>query len=319
MNPILSIIIPCFNSSEFIRTTLDSLLMQDISDCEIIAINDGSTDNTLEILSEYKNKGVRVLTHSNQVVSYSRNRGIEEAKGEYVYFIDSDDCLTSGSIEFFKKCISEYPEMDMQMFGYKKEKNGNLIREYSYSKYNSTIFSGIDGIRLYCEKELCFHICSMIIKRKLLISDNLKFPNGIKIGEDNLFYLNALRYSEKAMYHSRICFIYQLRDDGAMKGYKSYSLDQDKSYRLIKEFLLNLLNDNPILRPSIHYFIKFWYLTNLFYYLKSDVRENAINQTFIEDKVYFKHYDTREPNRYRRIMNVFKFFPLKAIFKICKH
>ena len=98
MNLLISIIIPCYNSERFIAPTVEMLIRQNISDCELILVNDGSKDNTLSILQQYEatNENIRVIDQPNQGVSVARNNGMLAARGKYIYFLDSDDMLTEG-------------------------------------------------------------------------------------------------------------------------------------------------------------------------------------------------------------------------------
>lgn len=97
----VSVIIPVYNAEEFIRETLDSLLEQTISDYEIICVNDGSTDGTLDVLHEYekKNEQIRVIDQPNQGAAVARNRGMEEALGAYLSILDSDDLFEPNMLE----------------------------------------------------------------------------------------------------------------------------------------------------------------------------------------------------------------------------
>ena len=91
----ISVIIPVYNTQEYLRECIDSVLNQNFQDIEIICINDGSTDNSQDILDEYHKKDIRfkVFTQKNQGLAKSRNVGLNHAKGEYVIFLDSDDYL----------------------------------------------------------------------------------------------------------------------------------------------------------------------------------------------------------------------------------
>lgn len=95
MNLIMSIIIPCYNSDRFINNTIKMLLCQDLSDCELILVDDGSIDSTLQVLQKYESSdsNVRVISQLNQGVSAARNTGMLAARGKYIYFLDSDDTL----------------------------------------------------------------------------------------------------------------------------------------------------------------------------------------------------------------------------------
>ncbi len=97
--PKISVIIPVYNAEETIKETLESVLSQTFSQFEIIVINDGSQDKTLEIVSRILDPRLKVLSYPNAGVSVSRNRGISQAAGEYVSFLDADDLWTPDKLE----------------------------------------------------------------------------------------------------------------------------------------------------------------------------------------------------------------------------
>lgn len=98
--PKISIVIPIYNMGRYLRDCLNSVINQSLKELEVICIDDGSSDDTSEILKEYqwKDHRVKVLAQANHGVSYSRNRGIKYASGEYLYFIDPDDWLPDNTV-----------------------------------------------------------------------------------------------------------------------------------------------------------------------------------------------------------------------------
>lgn len=114
--PIISIIIPVYNVENYIRECLDSLLQQDLSACEVLCVNDGSTDGSLAILQEYHTihpDVFRVFTQTNQGQAAARNKALDEAKGEFVVFLDSDDYYLPNAIATIMNHIMKYPHVDM--------------------------------------------------------------------------------------------------------------------------------------------------------------------------------------------------------------
>ncbi|OKH33365.1 glycosyl transferase family A [[Phormidium ambiguum] IAM M-71] len=108
--PLISVIIPVFNSEKTIRGTLESVLKQSFTDLELIVINDGSQDTTLEIINQIKDSRLKVFSYPNAGVSASRNRGIFQAIGEYISFLDSDDLWTSDKLESQLKALQTNPQ-----------------------------------------------------------------------------------------------------------------------------------------------------------------------------------------------------------------
>jgi glycosyltransferase involved in cell wall biosynthesis len=107
--PKVSVIIPAYNAERTIRETINSVLEQTFFDFELIIINDGSTDNTLQLVNEVKDSRLRVYSYSNAGLSMARNRGITHAKGEYISFIDADDLWTSDKLEMQVQALEKSP------------------------------------------------------------------------------------------------------------------------------------------------------------------------------------------------------------------
>ena len=101
--PKISVIIPCYNVENFIGECLDSVINQTFEDVEILCINDGSTDNTLNILETYgeRDSRIEIFSQKNQGLSASRNLGLEKAKGKYIFYLNSDTVLLNNAVKYF--------------------------------------------------------------------------------------------------------------------------------------------------------------------------------------------------------------------------
>lgn len=108
--PIISVIIPVYNGEKTIRETIESVLKQSFYDLELIVINDGSTDSTLEIVSSIKDSRLKIFSYPNAGLAISRNRGITYASGEFVSFLDADDIWTADKLELQLKALQENPQ-----------------------------------------------------------------------------------------------------------------------------------------------------------------------------------------------------------------
>lgn len=120
-NPTVSVIIPVYNAQEGIKQCLNSLLNQSFTDFEIILLNDGSTDNSLEVIKKYAavNDFIRVIDKENEGVAKTRNKGIQLANGKYIVFIDNDDFIDSDYLERFYNAIDQ-EQLDIVLGGYKR-------------------------------------------------------------------------------------------------------------------------------------------------------------------------------------------------------
>ena len=108
MNELITVIINVYNGERFIAKCLESIINQTYKKLEILIINDGSTDNTLKICEQYKDERIKIITTENLGLSLSRNIGIENAQGEYLYFVDSDDYVENHVIEYLYNLCKKY-------------------------------------------------------------------------------------------------------------------------------------------------------------------------------------------------------------------
>ncbi|MBR1609968.1 MAG: glycosyltransferase family 2 protein, partial [Methanobrevibacter sp.] len=128
----VSVIVPVYNLSQYIGSTLDSIINQDFKSFELIVIDDGSTDDSLEIINEKLSKSLisyKVIHQENSGVSSARNRGLKEAQGEYIVFVDGDDYITGNHLsELYNG------ESDFSLIQFVKKEGEVLSNPYHYSR-----------------------------------------------------------------------------------------------------------------------------------------------------------------------------------------
>ena len=206
----LSIIVPVYNVEKLLPRCLDSLINQTLTeDYEIILINDGSTDCSYEVMREYakKNTNIRIFNKENGGQGSARNIGIQEAIGEYLAFVDSDD----------------YVEINMfeTMIGLAFKENADLVTcDYSYLSLNGEK-KDIHLFKAKDNKELFFNPWAApwnkIYRASLIKENNIYFPEKL-IYEDTAFYLNMIPFIKKIK-HIDCCFVKQVqRENSSMNG-----------------------------------------------------------------------------------------------------
>ena len=183
--PAISVIIPVYNAQDGIKRCVDSLLNQSFKNFEIILLNDGSKDNSLNILKEYELKYsfVRVIDKQNEGVAVTRNKGILLAEGDYTMFMDNDDFVDSDYIETFYQAIHE-KKLDLVIGGYKRVNQDNQI-----------IFSQ-DIQQSEWSKYIIMAPWAKIYRTEFLKTNNLEFFD-YSIGEDIIFNLAAYKTTDK--------------------------------------------------------------------------------------------------------------------------
>ena len=317
---LLSIIIPCYNSARFITATLDMLIEQGLQDCEIIVVNDGSTDSTAELVERYTHTypNITLINKCNEGVSVARNTGITAANGQYIYFLDSDDTLTPETLSFFRATIERYQHTDMFAFGYESHRGGRILKKFIYKKYNKKDFSAQEIQKAFLSKQICIHICSSIYRKEFLINNELYFTPGVRIGEDIEFILKALSAVSGVHYESRCCFIYQIRNDSVMQGYKTYSMLQYHSFGIRRDIIFDSFYRQNFIKNCSNFWIENQLLSNLVYYLKSKVKYKEITSLLVKDCELFKLPVSNGNKKNLVAIYVAKILPMKFILKLLK-
>lgn len=180
----ISIIIPLYNKEPYIKRCIQSILDQTYQSFEIIIINDGSTDRSIEIAKEFNDKRIRIFNQNNAGVSAARNRGIREAQYPYIAFLDADDEWAPPHLEQIHTLMLKYPAYNVYGTFYKNIEKGTA---------SSPILKGIrlqknEGIitnyfRICALGESPIHIGSIVAKKDIF-NDFVSFPTGITSGED---------------------------------------------------------------------------------------------------------------------------------------
>lgn len=205
--PLVSIIVPVYNSGKYLKKCLDSILSQSFSDFELLLVDDGSEDSSGTVCDEYESKDarVKVFHKANGGVSSARNLGLEKAKGEFVSFIDSDDWI---DLDYLSVLLAG-KDCDLSVCNYRVE-DSDIKWEISVDEGfqdKGSIAVLLDGGR--------FEGCSFLgpvcklFRREIIMDNNIRFKENIYSGEDSLFVLEYFCHidnyygSDKKTYHYR--------------------------------------------------------------------------------------------------------------------
>ena len=222
----LSVIIPMYNAEKYIKRCIESVYRQDldINNFELLVVNDGSTDNSLEIVKDYLTsyKNIRFFSQKNSGQGAARNLGIKHATGEYILFLDSDDFLLPQSIN---KILSIVKHVSCDVINFLMEvelPTGNVKESYLYHYDYDKIYSG---------KELLLRTginigsaCSSLYKRSFILRNNIFFPVDMK-HEDVFFSYQIYTFASRVIFTKTHAYYYCWHPD---------STDRKKSYENLK-------------------------------------------------------------------------------------
>lgn len=242
---LVSIIIPVYNGEKFIDECIEKALKQTYKNIELVVVNDGSTDETEEILEKYSsNKKVKVFNNENHGVSYSRNFGIEKAKGDFIMFLDADDELIDDAVEQLVNFADKNSEIDILRFnGYEELKDKTKKAFDSIEKYNNLDFSKESILDLYATgtKPIRGYSWLLFIKNK----DILPFKTNLKYLEDTVFCIENFTNNKKVYFYDKPLYVYKYNESSVTKNYKKITQNLNNildSYEELKKFAKKLDN-----------------------------------------------------------------------------
>lgn len=209
----VSVIVPVFNASKYIGKTLDSIINQDFDSYEIIVVDDGSTDNSLEIINDTLEKTEiphKVIHQENAGVSVARNVGIDASTGDYLVFIDADDHVTSNHLSTLYN-----GESDFSLILYVKEDGDRLI---DMDTYTEDVISAYDFIKKELNMEITFNFFQLMYKASIIKDNNIRFTPGIVYGEDTEFAHKALSNGREIVINNTVTYYYVQHSDSAIKS-----------------------------------------------------------------------------------------------------
>ncbi len=239
----LSIIVPIYNVAPYLRKCVDSLLAQDISDYEIILVDDGSTDNSGEIAQQYADTyaNVKLISQENKGLSVARNVGIKQANGKYIIFVDSDDYLQPNCLGDLI-AQAEIDELDVLRFRYQNvDEKGEVFVPHQgmltdYNDYSPIPTDGLTFLneRMWVQCYACQFIVKMEIAKQELFTPNIYF-------EDTDWTPRMLLRAKRVASVNSIVYNYLWREGSITLSQKD--IEKQRKQLFDKMYLLHKLNE----------------------------------------------------------------------------
>lgn len=219
----LSIIIPVYNAQKTLEACIESILRQRYDDCEIIIVNDGSTDNSETISSRFaaNNNRIKVFTKANEGPGFARNYGIEKATGDYLTFIDSDDTIAENTLVPLMSLLQENGDWDILEYPV-KERAGHPTE---------SLFMPEETIYRTCKEWLCDHgfchfwSCNKIFKRELWVE--VRYPQQM-VYEDMQAISDILKSNPTIAFTRKGLYVYNWYGTNL-----TATMDHNKAYNLL--------------------------------------------------------------------------------------
>ena len=299
----ISVIIPVFNCEKYLDICITSVLMQSYQDYEIICIDDKSTDDSLTILKKYaKNDNrIKILTNDvNKGPGYCRNKGVDVAEGRYIFFLDSDDWINEETLEvLYNRCENDKLDFimfkyfvyydDKNIFGHEPYYDMIYMDEYSNKIFNHWDLDPRDVFRLPLGP------CNKLYKKSFLDDNNIRFPSGNLIYEDNPFFFKIITLAKKISVMNMYLYNRRRRLDSIMNA-----IDDDRLFSRIfiaDTVIQYFLSDNQLYshyKKNLHNTLSKFMLTPAYDNIKKEFKEEmymSIRNLYIK---FFDNYDIKE-------------------------
>lgn len=239
-NKMVSIILPVFNAERFLSQCLDSILRQTYQDWELIAVDDGSKDGSIEILKSYEKRDnrIHIISKKNEGVSIARNIALKHAHGDYIYFVDSDDivmpeglmilvkAMESSKATFVKSDFLPIDEQGKQVFINKKQ----VIRR----RYDGKVMDSEKFFKKILMKEYFLWTC--LFRKNIIVKNHIQFIPHCRLMEDAAFVADYLLYSDRNVYKNACIYGYRKYEGTVSTVNKDYTEDMMLIKKHIKQY-----------------------------------------------------------------------------------
>lgn len=211
----VSIIVPIFNSEKYLDKCIQSILSQDYENFELLLVDDGSSDNSLAVCKSYAKSDSRivVIEKSNSGVSATRNVGLDKAKGDYIFFCDSDDYISYDCISKLLSTALKY-DADLVGAGFKQFQSSSQKVLYINRADKLMVMDTIGALNTYGEKgSVCSFIAPKLFNRTIIDNFRLRFDKGLYFKEDTAFTISFIEKAKTIVSLDEIVYYYRFHDN----------------------------------------------------------------------------------------------------------
>lgn len=278
ISELVSIIVPVHNSENFIGRCLDSIINQTYNKIEIIIINDGSKDNSLQLINEYikKDKRIKVYSQKNQGPSVARNTGLNKSKGKYIMFVDADDYIDKKMVECMiaeidneksTLVLCDNSEIWLDKIDKRKVFDGES-RKLTKNTIIKAIASGKAGL-----------VCGKLFSKSIIDKYQVIFDKDINMCEDQIFFLEICRYCELFRYVQKSLYFYDRRNENSITiKYKENAMDNQIN---VISKIEEMLNKSDLSNSDIDIIINNRFLNDI---------SDCINNEILDTNIYNLKY-----------------------------
>ncbi len=231
----ISVIVPVYNTEEYLEKCLQSLVNQTLKDIEIICVNDGSTDNSAKILKQYAKNypHIKVIEQQNLKQGAARNKGVKAAQGEYIGYVDSDDWIDN---DYFEKLYLTAKKYDSDIALATNIRIGNGKTKKRLDIHKEGIYSSLQNKLDVCKQSKNECPTNKIYRREFLEKNDIVWPEGVYC-EDKIYTLKAVYYANSVVTVPDVNYYYYRRTNSTVKQKNNHNADKNYARRQVLDFL----------------------------------------------------------------------------------
>lgn len=223
MEKLVTVFMPVYNTEKYLKESIDSILNQTYKNFELLIIDDGSTDSSIDIINSYDDDRIKLFRNEkNMGLPYTRNKGLELSKGEYIAFMDSDDISKGDRLEIQVKFLDNHKDFQVvsssceSLINNKISKPSKKIMNTEYIEINNRLI-------FYC----CINNPTVMIRKNFFIKNNIRYKEECFVAEDYDFWVECIMNGGKIATLSKPNLIYRVGHDSlTKKSYKDYSKER---------------------------------------------------------------------------------------------
>ena len=259
-NTKISVIIPFYNANDHIMNCIKSLENQtDLKNIEIIMVNDGSTDQSEEIVEKFNSINIKLLHNKKNLgPAAARNLGISNASGDYLYFFDADDELNKNTFANFKSILNQ-KNYDLVFSDRKRILNSKNLRENIYEYDTDKTIKNLEIIELMKERffnphkaHRIFDLTGKLIKRKIILDNEIIFEDKLRYLEDECFMWRVLSKAKEAKYIKQQLYSYNIRPNVSTGISEAFKKNFDlKNYIVVRDQLKISLENKGLNKTEV--------------------------------------------------------------------
>ncbi len=227
-----SFIVPVYNTSKYLKKCLDSLVKQTFKDFEIIIVNDGSTDNSMDIISKYEEKynNIKVINQKNQGLSMARNNGVKEVKGRYLIFIDSDDYVETNLL---KEVDKEIGDSEVLRFGIiTEDEDGGNVKKYNEEPFSE--MKGYDAFKYISEYHFVEPAWCYVYKADYYLNNKFSFKKGVY--HEDFGLIPYVIYKARKVKSINYPGYHYVQRNGSIMNNSNYSKTVKKAFDMLEQY-----------------------------------------------------------------------------------